>query len=338
MHVLTGLPSRRYPIGSLSTSETAKSFEDKALQSLILAIGNFDGVHLGHKALIDTCTEIAKTLPTQLPACSYKVGVLTFSPHPRRFFTPDVQPFLLTTLANKAQHLQKIGADEVIVLPFSHELASMSALDFVTDLIAYGLSPAHVVIGHDFHFGKGRSGTPELMSEWLAAHDIGCSIVAPQADNVGALHSSSAVRKALTVGDLKTANASLVFPWSVSGQIVKGDQIGRILGFPTANIHIPEELVRLRYGVYAATCQLSGSTTELQGAVSFGMRPAINGTQERFEVHLLDFNDDVYNQILTVRPIAFLRPEWNFDTLEALKQQIEQDVHHIRQTLLRPSL
>lgn len=303
----------------------------------VIAIGNFDGVHNGHVAVIDAARAEARRLGRPL-------AVLTFAPHPRRFFRPDQPPFLLTRLRTKLRLFAGLGVEFAHVLRFDARLAGVTAEQFVDDLLVDQLAARHVAVGYDFVFGKGRAGRADLLRARLAVAGVATTTVAAVASATGpnAVFSSTAARGALAAGDLATAQAILGRPFSIEGRVAIGDRRGRTIGFPTANLWLGE-YVRPRFGVYAVCVDIAGRSHP--GVANLGLRPTFGGDREpRLEVHLLDFAGDLYGQRICVDLLQFLRAEQKFDGIDALKAQIALDAASARAALAggcgaaRPSL
>lgn len=289
----------------------------QAATSRVLAIGNFDGLHLGHRALLERLTATARQ--HGLPA-----AVMTFEPHPRELFTPEQAPARLTSLREKLALLESCGIDEVFLLHFSRKLAGLSAAEFVGRILVRGLGVRHLIIGDDFRFGRGRSGDFALLQAAGLTHGFGVEAMETIEIN-GERVSSSAVRDALGAGDLEHAARLLGRPYCISGRVVHGGKIGRRLGWPTANIQLKRKRVALT-GVFAAT--VSGlDKRHLPGAASLGVRPTLGlGLRPALEVHLFDFDREIYGAHVTVHLLHKLRDEAKFDSLEALTAQIARDV------------
>ena len=292
-----------------------------------VAIGNFDGVHLGHQAVIEAAVQKARVL--DVPA-----AVLTFEPHPRMLFKPDSEPFRLTPLRPKAHAIEALGVDLMVVLAFDHALSQKSAEDFVDDVLMIGMAASHVVVGADFVFGHDRLGTVDRLIEMGGRARFAVTALAPVAGPDGTIFSSTAVRQALKAGQPRRAAALLGRPWEIEGRVEHGDERGRQLGFPTANIALGDYL-RPAFGVYAveAGIDLGAATQWHPGVANLGRRPTVAGQIERLEVHLFDFDADLYGRHLRVRLIEFLRPEKKFDGLDALRAQIAQDSARAREIL-----
>lgn len=293
-------------------------------QGGVLAIGNFDGVHRGHQALLKSARGTGHELGA--PA-----GALIFEPHPREFFHPEEPHFRLTSIERKLQIFDSLGLDLAIVLAFNAKLAGLPADDFINRVLVEALRVRHVVIGHDFFFGKGRSGTPETMQAAAAAKGFGLTILAPVAEG-GEVFSSSAIRLRLAQGDVKGAAAMLGRFWCVSGPVVGGAKRGTGLGFPTANIPLPRG-TGLGHGIYAVRTHLGSET--LDGAAYLGTRPTFDNGLPVLEVFLFDLDRDLYGQEITVEFIDFVRADRKFDSIDALIAQIGADCAEARNILSR---
>ena len=285
--------------------------------SRVLAIGNFDGVHLGHRALLERLAADARRLG--LPA-----AVMTFEPHPRELFSPDQAPARLTSLREKLALLESCGIEEVFLLHFSRKLAGLTAEEFIERGLVQGLGVRHLIIGDDFRFGKGRAGDFAMLQAAGQQHGFGVEAMHTIEIN-GERVSSSAVRDVLGAGDLEHAARLLGRPYSISGRVIHGNKIGRKLGFPTANIQLKRKRVALT-GVFAAT--VSGLDKRfLPGAASLGVRPTLGqGLRPVLEVHLFDFDREIYGSHVSVHFLHKLRDEAKYDSLEALTAQIARDV------------
>jgi riboflavin kinase/FMN adenylyltransferase len=286
----------------------------------IVALGNFDGFHKGHQAVVGRAIKRARD--DGRPAL-----VATFDPHPVRFFKPDSPPFRLTSLNQRERLFAEAGADAMIVFPFNAALAGLTAEEFVAQRLG-GI--AGVVTGEDFTFGKGRSGNVGILAELGAKYGFVAEAVSPVADG-GEVISSSRIREALEAGDCATATALLTRPFAVEGVVQHGDKNGRQLGFPTANIDMGSYL-RPRYGIYAVRGRLPGGR-RLDGAASLGIRPHFHPPKELLEPHFFDFEGDLYGQTVEIEFHAFLRDEEKFESLEALTLQIERDCEQAREAL-----
>ena len=287
-----------------------------------VALGNFDGVHKGHQALIKRTAEEARTLGAPLVA-------LTFEPHPRRFFVQDTGPFRLTLLPAKVRLLEEYGVQAVLAQRFDPTFAAISAQDFVDKVLLEGMGARHVVCGYDFTFGARRTGNVERLRELAAERAFGITVLDPVMHE-GEIYSSTRIRESLRAGWVSEASELLGHPWEIEGTVETGDQRGRTIGFPTANVALGEHL-RPRYGVYAVRALVSGQWRN--GVANLGKRPTFGKLQENFEVHLFDFSDDIYGQVLRVQLIEFIRPEMKFSGLDALKAQIVADGERARALL-----
>jgi riboflavin kinase/FMN adenylyltransferase len=279
-----------------------------------VALGNFDGVHRGHQALLAETAAKARTLGAPLVA-------LTFEPHPRAFFVPDTHPFRLTLPPAKVRLLAHYGAEAVLAQRFDAAFAALPAEAFVDDVLLKGLGARHVVCGYDFTFGARRTGNVEKLRKLGAARGMGVTVLDPVM-NEGEIYSSTRIREALRAGMAHEAAELLGHPWEIEGTVEQGDQRGRTIGFPTANVALGEHL-RPRFGVYAVRALVDGTWRD--GVANLGRRPTIGKVSENFEVHLFDFSGDLYGQVLRVALVDFIRPEMKFSGLDELKAQIAAD-------------
>jgi riboflavin kinase/FMN adenylyltransferase len=293
------------------------------LRGAIVALGNFDGFHLGHQAVVGRAVQ--RGAHERRP-----VIVATFDPHPVRHFKPDTPPFRLTTLDQREQLFAHAGADAMLVFRFGAELAGTTAEEFVTELLAKHLGAAGVVTGEDFIFGKGRGGNVQLLRDLGAGHGIQAETVAPVLLD-GERISSGRAREALQAGDPGTATRLLSRPFAVQGEVIHGDKRGRELGWPTANLELGNYL-RPKYGIYAVRVHLEDDR-EYAGVASLGVRPTFDPPKELLEAVLFGFDGDLYGRTIEVALHAFLRPETKFDGVEALKAQMDQDAEEARRLL-----
>ena len=302
------------------------------MRGAILALGNFDGFHLGHQAVVGEA--IAWARAEGRPAI-----VATFDPHPMRLFHPDAQPFRLTTLDQREDLFAAAGADAMLVFHFDAAFASLDAESFVTAMLAGHIGAAGVVTGHDFTFGRGRGGDCAAINRLGAPFGITARAVAPVHDG-DMPASSSRIRDALRAGDCETAARLLTRPFTIRGTVQHGDKVGRTIGYPTANLDLGGYL-RPRYGIYAVTGRvLTGvhaGETLLHGAANIGIRPSFDPPKELLEPHFLDFSGDLYGQQIEVAFHHFLRPEEKFDGLDALVAQMRRDCDDARKLLSAPS-
>lgn len=284
------------------------------LRGTVAVMGNFDGVHRGHQSLISEGMALAARLGRPLTA-------VTFEPHPRRVFRPDAPPFILTPLEAKAELLQEAGAEHVFALPFVEDLHRQTPQQFVEGVLHRVLGLAGVATGQDFQFGAGRAGSSETLAEIAGALGIKYQAITPVGDGEDKFSSSSA-RDALREGDLETARHVLGYDWFVDGMVVEGRKLARTLGFPTANV-VLGDILRPRYGVYAVRAQIDGQL--VPAIANIGVRPTVDGKEERLEVHLFDWTGDLYGKAIRCHFIAFIRDEEPMAGLDALKAQIAKD-------------
>lgn len=299
-----------------------------ALRGACVAIGNFDGLHLGHQALAATAIEIAE-------ASVSPSGLVTFEPHPKSVFQPEQPVFRLTPPRLKAALARSFGVDFCAAIPFNRDLAAVEAEDFVERYLVRALGISHIVSGYDFHFGKGRRGSPSLLQELGAEFGFGVTIVEQVTREDGTSpFSSSSVRAALHAGNIEQANAQLGYRWTVVGKVIRGDQRGRTIGFPTVNIMLDPGMEPC-HGIYAVRVRdLSGDRQEvLKGAAYFGWRPTFDTDRVFLEVFLLDFDGDLYGHELAVEFVDMIRPDRKFDDLDALVAQMQRDCDDIRKLL-----
>jgi riboflavin kinase/FMN adenylyltransferase len=292
------------------------------LRRPVVAIGNFDGVHRGHREVLGKAMERARA--AQRPAAA-----LTFEPHPRSFFQPDLPSFQLTSEAAKLRLLAATGLDGAIVLTFDAALAGLSAEEFVERILVQRLAVTGAVIGFNFHFGSHRRGTPEFLKAQGAAHGFSVDVV-PPFDLNGKRVSSGAVRDALAAGRVARANELLGYPWFVTAQVVHGDKRGRELGYPTANLRLTPDC-GLKHGIYAVRVGLGEERYD--GVASFGRRPMFDTGAVLLEVFLFDFSGDLYGAALDVAFIAWIRPELKFDSIEDLIRRMDDDSRLARRAL-----
>jgi riboflavin kinase / FMN adenylyltransferase len=292
------------------------------LTGAVYAIGNFDGLHLGHRAVIQRAIAIAKekAAPSAL---------LTFEPHPADFFAGRPVVFRLTPPQEKAAICERLGLTGLVLIRFDASLAGMSAEDFIANILVARLRASVVVVGWDFHFGKGRSGSPTTLADAGKRFGFGVEVVAKVEDETGAV-SSSAIRKALERGDLPAAAAGLGRNYSVSGQVISGQRLGRTLGVPTANIAL-EPTNRLAHGIYAVVARVDGRA--FPAVASFGTRPTVEDGPPLLEVHLLDFDGDLYGHKMEAEFIERIRDERKFDSIPLLVAEMTRDKEQARAIL-----
>ena len=298
------------------------SAPDDALRGAVVAIGNFDGVHRGHRAVIGVAQDLARRLGR--PA-----AVLTFEPHPRAFFNPGEPLFRLTDEAAKLRLLASTGLDGAIVLTFDAALAGLSAESFVERILVERFAISGAVIGFNFHFGMNRAGSPDFLRAQGRQHGFVVDVV-PRFEDQGRPVSSGPIRDALAAGQVDQAAEFLGYPWFVSGPVIHGDKRGRELGFPTANL-VLAAACGLRHGIYAVRVGVGGRRYD--GVASFGRRPMFDTGAVLLEVFLFDFAGDLYGQTLDVAFIAFIREELKFDSVPALVAQMDDDSAKARAAL-----
>jgi len=293
----------------------------------VVAVGNFDGVHRGHQAVIAAAKKVAE-------AASARFAVLTFEPHPRSVFQPGAPPFRLTPFRAKSRALETLGVDYLFTLHFDLDFAKKSAEEFVVEVLVAGLGVQAVVVGYDFVFGNKRRGTSDLLKAEGQRHGFGVNLIAPVTGPGGIVYSSTQIREHLVAGRPADAASLLGRAWEIEGRVETGDRLGRTIGFPTANIALADYL-RPAAGVYAVRVGIEdGATTRwFDGAANLGWRPTVGGKDLRLEAHLFDFDGDLYGKHLRVALIEHLRPEQRFDGLDALKAQIAADCAKARAVL-----
>jgi riboflavin kinase/FMN adenylyltransferase len=308
MHLIRGLP----PAGRFRGGQA-------------LTVGTYDGLHLGHQALLARLREHAERLgvPTLM---------VTFEPMPREFLTPDNPPARLTSLRERWRCLEQLSLDRLCVLRFGTATRSLTAEQFAV-LLAERLEPAVVVVGHDFRFGRGGEGTAERLA--AAGERLGFQVDIVEPVTLGGQRlSSSAIREALAVGDLVRAERLLGRPYTMTGRVVRGEQLGRKLGFPTANVRFPHRRLPVA-GIFAVRVRIRGVAGPVLAAVaSIGTRPTVGGTEPLLEVNIFDFAGDLYGREIAVECVRFLRPELKFESLDAMVAQIHRDAAQARQLLI----
>ena len=297
------------------------------LRGAVLALGNFDGYHLGPQA-------VAGEAIAQAKAAGRPAIIATFDPHPVRYFVPDAAPFRLTSLDQRQRLFADAGADAMLVFNFDASLAATTAEDFIIKLLVERLGVSAVVTGEDFTFGKGRGGNVGVLRDVGATLGLTCTAMGPVSDEGGVI-SSSRIREALQEGDCATANRLLTRPFAVEGVVQHGDKNGRLLGFPTANIDMSNYL-RPRYGIYAVRGRLADGRV-LDGAANLGIRPSFDPPKELLEPHFFDFAEDLYGQNIEVEFHAFIRGEAKFDSMDALMVQMRTDCDEAKTILSSPT-
>ncbi|HZP71008.1 MAG TPA: bifunctional riboflavin kinase/FAD synthetase [Pseudolabrys sp.] len=302
----------------------ARGVDGGPLAGAVVAIGNFDGVHRGHRAVIGAALKRARRLKR-------KAAALTFTPHPRLFLRPKEPLFQLSSERDKLRLLAASGLDGAIVMKFDAALASTSAEDFIEKILVNSLGIGGAAIGFDFHFGKNRAGSPAFLAEQGAR--LGFAVdVAPPLEDEGRPVSSGAVRAALAAGRVVEATELLGAPWFVSGEVIHGEKRGRELGFPTANLKL-DPSCELKHGIYAVRADIAGVRHD--GVASFGRRPMFDNGAPLLEIFLFDFDDDLYGQAIDVAFIGWIRHEQQFESIDALKRQMTADAAQARDALKR---
>jgi riboflavin kinase/FMN adenylyltransferase len=308
-------------------AESLESFPAE-LKGGIVAIGNFDGVHRGHRAVLDAALGLGQ-------GTHHPVYAMSFEPHPRTVFNPDRPVFRLTPPRQKLDMLRACGLDGALILPFTRDFAGVEADAFVQDILIDTLGISHAVTGYDFHFGRARQGTPDYLRTAGAANGFGVTIVQREEDEGAEVISSSRIRDCLAKGEVAQANGLLGYRWFFDAEVRHGDKRGRDLGYPTANLALSEECP-LKQGIYAVKVRTGGQWHD--GVASYGRRPTFDNGAALFEVHLFDFSGDLYGSELRVHLVSYLRDEEEFDSADALVAQMDRDAAEARAALaaLRP--
>jgi riboflavin kinase/FMN adenylyltransferase len=309
------------------------SSTNELLVPTAIALGNFDGVHLGHQQVLKKIIDHQANSGDQRPYPT----VVSFNPHPRQFFTGQHQP-LLTPLEEKVAQLESLGIAQLVLLPFSQALANLVPQEFVETILFKQLQAQKISVGADFRFGYQRQGTAQDLTAIAAQFGIEVFTTSLQQDANQRI-SSSLIRSALAAGDMEQANRMLGRPYGLVGKVIYGQQLGRTLGFPTANLALPEEKLLPRFGVYCVRVHCpSLSPHPLGGVMNLGDRPTVDGQKVTAEIHLFNFSDNLYDQSLRVELLQFLRPEQKFSGLDSLKAQIAQDCQQAQAMLLKADL
>lgn len=305
--------------------KTFDRYADLALEDkgAVIALGNFDGLHRGHQAVIASAKEIADELSAPL-------GIGLFRPHPFRFFKADAPPFRLMSARIRAGIMPTLGVDCLYEIPFDDVLREMDDVEFVERVLHKGLGIKHVVVGDDFGFGKNRCGNVESLTRLCAERGIGVTALKPVGlHKIYGKYGSTEIREALRLGDVFHAAHMLSRPWVVDGPVQKGAQRGRTIGFPTANLEFGD-LVRPKFGVYCVELRIDGEDAWHPGVANTGNRPTVGGEEARLEVHIFDFDTDIYDQYVEVRFRSFIRDEKKFESFDVLKDQIKDDAEGAR--------
>ena len=291
-----------------------------AARGFSVALGNFDGVHAGHRAVIEGAM-----------AAGAPLGVATFEPPPRQFFRPDDPPFRIYRPSRRNDRLVELGAKAVYELPFNADMAAMTDEDFARDVLKAGIGAAHVTVGFDFRFGRGRMGDAGRLASLGRALGFGVTVI-EKIEALGAKASSTAIREALIAGEPEKAAEILGHDWIVDGVVEHGEKRGRTIGFPTANLHLGE-LIHPRHGVYAVRVRLAGGDTWRDGVANFGRTPTTGIRDPLLEAFIFDFDSDVYGQPMEVALVRFLRPELKFDSLDDMVVRMHEDVETAKRHL-----
>lgn len=286
------------------------------LKGAVVAIGNFDGFHRGHRAVVDVA--VSKAAELNCPAV-----ILTFDPHPRTWFNPKQPVYILTPPELKSKLANSLGFSAMAVHTFDKAFSSLSAGRFISEILLGKLGAKHIVTGQDFHFGSKRTGTPQYLKEAGQQHGFGVTLVDACTDENSQIISSSRIRDHLARGELAQANGLLGYAYRITGTVIVGQKMGRKLGFPTANIALPEN-VKLRHGIYAVrVIRANGGRHE--GVASYGRRPTFDNGEALFETFLFEFDEDLYDEKLTVVLYAWLRPEKKFENVDDLVEAMKID-------------
>jgi len=289
-----------------------------------VAYGNFDGVHIGHQQVIADAARSALALGAPL-------GVISLEPHPQKLFNPGGPPFRLTNPHQLARAVERLGAERLYLLPFGQQMANFTDREFVERVLVRGLGVRHVAVGFDVTFGRDRSGDPDAMRRYGAEFGFSVSAASPVESPAHAKISSSLIRQALREGRPEEAARLLGRPFAIEGVVEKGRQLGRKLGFPTANVPLLEYIAP-RFGVYATRTRLKDGR-ELGGAANIGVNPTTGLVEARLEVWMFDFDEDIYGESIETDLVAFLRPEEKFDSIDAMVTQIRRDAARAREIL-----
>ena len=282
-----------------------------------LAVGNFDGVHLGHQKII-------KQLVSNASIDSKPSAILSFYPHPRQFFSRNLDYYQIIGLEKKQQLIKNLGITDLFFLHFDQSIANLSPSDFISKIIVQKLQVKKLVVGYDFRFGKNRDGDTWLLKDHSDIHGFGLQIIEPIKDDLNKeVYSSTAIREAIKIGDMKKAKSMLGYFWIMEGKVMHGDKMARGMGFPTANLFPHDQIYPLK-GVYVVQILLNDKI--IKGIANFGERPTVNGTKLLLEVHLFNFDEDIYGKQLTVEFLTFIRGEQKFDNFALLAEQIKKDI------------
>ena len=298
--------------------------EFQRLNNAVVTIGTFDGVHVGHQKIINRLLEITRQT-------NGESVILTFFPHPRMILHPeDVNIKLISTMSEKAALLEEAGIDHLIITPFTRDFSNLSPQEYIKDFLVDRIGTRRIVIGYDHRFGKDRTGGLMHLQQFSSEYGFEVEEI-PEQDIHEVAVSSTKIRQAILSGDIETANDFLGYPFSITGKVIKGDQIGRTLGFPTANLFV-EETYKLipSDGIYAVEVKLKHSVQKLKGMAYIGHRPTVNGMTRNIEVNIFDFVQDIYGQTIRIDFLNFIRQDQKFNSLEELTGQLKKDEIAVR--------
>ncbi|SFV34239.1 bifunctional riboflavin kinase/FAD synthetase [Thermoflavifilum thermophilum] len=290
----------------------------KGFAQTVITIGTFDGVHKGHQTILHQLKN--KSLEKRLPGV-----VITFDPHPREVLHPEQPVQLLNTLEERIQLFEQQGIEHLVIVPFTKAFSELSAEAYVKKFLIHYFHPAVIIIGYDHHFGHDRKGDIHLLENLQQQYGYTLEEISPQVVQQVTI-SSTRIRQALVNGEIELANTLLGYNYSLAGTVARGDQIGRKLGYPTANLQLgdPRKLIPAT-GVYAATVQIDEKPIHLKGMLNIGYRPTFQGKELRIEIHIFDFSDNIYGHTMRIYLHAYLRPDQYFENAEALRRQMDQD-------------
>lgn len=304
--------------------------EFKQIKNAVLTIGTFDGVHIGHQKIISRLKEVAQQKGGE-------TVILTFFPHPRMILHPDdLNIKLISTMDEKAELMKNLGIDHLIITPFTRDFSNLNPQEYIKDILVEKIGTTHIIIGYDHRFGKDRSGGLVELQNY--ASEFGYEVEEiPEQDIDDVAISSTKIRNALLIGDVKTAENFLGYPFHLSGKVIKGDQIGRTIGFPTANLFVEESYKLIPSdGIYAVSVDFkSGQLKDksAKGMAYIGHRPTINGMSRNIEVNIFDFNEDIYGETIRLNFLKYLRDDLKFNSLDELKEQLGKDERDVRREM-----
>lgn len=306
--------------------------EFKQIKNAVVTIGTFDGVHIGHQKIISRLQEVARQKGGE-------TVILTFFPHPRMILHPDdLNIKLISTMEEKAERLSNLGIDHLIITPFTRDFSNLSPQEYIREVLVKKIGTTQIIIGYDHRFGKDRSGGLRELQHYSS--ELGYEVEEiPEQDIDDVAISSTKIRNAILSGDVKTAETFLGYPFHLTGKVIKGDQIGRKLGFPTANLFIEESYKLIPSdGIYTVSIDFKNESTKLKnakGMAYIGHRPTINGMSRNIEVNIFDFSEDIYGQTIRLNFLQYMRGDQKFNSLEELKSQLSLDEVKARSLLFR---